>query len=128
MRGQWRWAAAVALAAVTGGCHSRSSSDRVAPDPNAPVPVEVESHYWGDVVIYLVHGSARQRLGLVTAMGTATFTFPYRRLSPGGSTRLYAYPIAGARGLTSEPLNVQPGQTINWTLEGDLDRSSLTVW
>jgi hypothetical protein len=128
MRGQWRWTAAVALAAVTAGCHSRSSSDHPAPDPNAPVPVEVESHYWGDVVIYLVTGSAKQRLGTVTAMSTATFTFRYGRLSPGGSTRLFAYPIAGARGLTSEPLNVQPGQSISWTLENDLDRSSLTVW
>ena len=110
------------------GCRKRDAETRPAPDPNTPVPVEIESHFMGDVTIYLVRGSMRQRLGMVTGLGTAEFTFPWRWLSNSGTSRLMAYPIAGARAQLSEPLIVQPGQWIKWTLEADLIRSSMAVY
>jgi hypothetical protein len=117
------------LAAMTvAACHKRGEDTRPAPDPNTPVPVEIENHYQGDVTIYLVRGSLRQRLGMVTALGRAEFTFPWRWVSQSGGSRLQAYPIAGARSHLSEPLILQPGQWIKWTLEGDLDRSSMAVY
>jgi hypothetical protein len=116
------------LAAALGACRSKGAATSVEPDPDTPVVVEVESHYYGDVIIYLMRGTQRQRLGMVTALSTAAFTFPWRRLGAGGSSRLLAYPLAGPRAYASDPLNVQPGQSIKWTLESDLDRSSLTVW
>jgi hypothetical protein len=110
------------------GCRKRDAETSPAPDPNTPVPVEIENHFMGDVTIYLVRGSLRQRLGMVTALGAAEFTFPWRWLSQSGSSRLMAYPIAGARAHLSEPLIVQPGQWIKWTLEADLTRSSMAVY
>ena len=97
-------------------------------DPNTPVPVEIENHYHGDVIIYLARGSQRERLGMVTALSSAEFSFPWRRLSLSGSSRLVAYPLAGSRAYPSDPLYLQPGQSIHWTLEADLDRSSLSVF
>lgn len=127
-----RAARTVALSLLMGltllGCRKRDAETRPAPDPNAPVPVEIESHFMGDVTIYLVRGSMRQRLGMVTGLGTAEFTFPWRWLSQSGTSRLMAYPIAGARAQLSEPLIVQPGQWIKWTLEADLTRSSMAVY
>jgi len=110
------------------GCRKRGAETRPAPDPNTPVPVQIESHFMGDVTIYLVRGSLRQRLGMVTALGSAEYTFPWRWLSQSGSSRLMAYPVAGARVHVSEPLILQPGQWIKWTLEADLDRSSMAVY
>ena len=110
------------------GCRKRDAETRPAPDSNTPVPVEIESHFMGDVTIYLVRGSMRQRLGMVTGLGTAEFTCPWRWLSQSGTSRLMAYPIAGARAQLSEPLIVQPGQWIKWTLEADLTRSSMAVY
>jgi hypothetical protein len=110
------------------GCRKRDAETRPAPDPNTPVPVQIENHFMGDVTIYLVRGSLRQRLGMVTALGSAEYTFPWRWLSQSGSSRLLAYPIAGARAQLSEPLILQPGQFIKWTLEADLDRSSMAVY
>ena len=110
------------------GCRKRDAETGPAPDPNTPVPVEIESHFMGDVTIYLVRGSLRQRLGMVTALGTAEYSFPWRWLSQSGSSRLMAYPIAGARAHLSESLIVQPGQWIKWTLEADLTRSSMAVY
>ena len=127
MRAAW-WR--LGLVAALAGCHSKGEAapSAPAPDPNTPVPVEVENHYYGDVVIYLARGSARQRIGLVTALSTAKFSFPWRWLATSGSSRLLAYPIAGARAHASEPLLIQPGQWISWTLESDLSRSSLAVY
>ena len=117
----------VLVALTVLACRKRDATTP-APDPNTAVPVEIENHYMGDVTIYLVRGSLRQRLGMVTALGTAEFTFPWRWLSQSGSSRLLAYPIAGARAQLSEPLIVQPGQWIKWTLEADLTRSSMAVY
>lgn len=109
-------------------CHGKTPDDSVEPDPNAQVLVEVESHYQGDVIVYLVTGNTRDRLGMVTALSRAEFTFPYRRLQMSSNTRLMAYPLAGAQTYLSDPLLVQPGQYVSWTLESDLRRSSLAVY
>ncbi len=116
------------LAMAAAGCRSKGVETSAAPDPDAAVPVEVENHYLADIVVYLVHGSQRQRLGMVTALSTATFTFPWRRLQASGSSRLLAYPIGGPAAHLSEALYLQPGQSISWTLETDLNRSSLAVY
>ena len=48
------------------GCRKRDAETSPTPDPNTPVPVEIESHFMGDVTVYLVRGNLRQRLGMVT--------------------------------------------------------------
>jgi len=118
----------VMMAAALGACRPKGAATSVEPDPDRPVVVEVENHFHGDVIIYFMRGTQRQRLGMVTALSTSAFTFPWRRLGAGGNNRLLAYPLAGARAYASDPLNLQPGQSIKWTLEADLDRSSLVVW
>jgi hypothetical protein len=119
------------LAGILLGCASRSEDS----DPDAPlspasaeVALEVENHAWSDIVIYLVRGTATDRLGMVGSLSTATFVFPYRKLGVGTDVRLRAYPIGGPRAFTSEHVLVQPGQWIKWTLESDLTRSFLAVY
>jgi hypothetical protein len=109
-------------------CVHRGPADPEAGTRNAEVALEVESHNWSDVVIYLVRGSATERLGMVGALRTQTFVFPYRRLGNGNDVRLRAHPIGGPAGFTSEAMMVQPGQWIKWTLENDLTRSFLGVY
>lgn len=119
---------ALLLTTALASCHSKGADPSVEPDPDAQVLVEVESHYQGDVIVYLVTGSTRDRLGTVTALSRAEFSFPYRRLQMSSNTRLLAYPLAGAQAYLSDPLLVQPGQYVSWTLESDLRRSSLAVY
>jgi hypothetical protein len=123
-----RGIAVLLLLTALGACRSKGSDASVQPDPNATVAVEVESHFQGDIIIYLVQGGQRERLGTVTALSRAQFSFPYRRLQMSSTTRLMAYPLAGAQAYLSDPLLVQPGQYVSWTLESDLDRSSLAVY
>jgi hypothetical protein len=105
-----------------------SRGDGSADHPErATVLVEVESHNWNDITVYLIAGGPPQRLGMVTALSNATFDFPSRRLNTTAGVRLRALPVAG-RPFTSETILVQPGQVITWTLENDLDASSHAVY
>jgi hypothetical protein len=114
------------MAGVTGCQRGNGATTSVTPDPNTPVLVEAENHFQGDLVIYLLRGAHKERLGMVTALSSGTFTLRWRNLGTSGSARLMAYPLAG-RSFESEPLHLQPGQSIKWTLEADLDRSTLVV-
>ncbi len=108
--------------------HGKAGEPESRPDRDTPVSVEVENHNWSDMVIYLDRGNLSRRLGSVTSQNTAIFTFRYLELGSTGNARLRADPIGNLRSLSSEDLNVQPGQTIKWTIENDIDRSFLSVY
>jgi hypothetical protein len=118
-----------ALLAMTSGCGLISSRQRSSHESPArtQVVVAVESHNWNDITVYLMTGGLPQRLGMVTALGTATFKFSAQRLNTSGNVRLRALPVAG-RAFNSETILVMPGQVITWRLENDLDTSSLWVY
>jgi len=126
------WKAAALLgSALLLGCAGKSEEPDQDVEPaqaSAEIALEVENHGWSDIVIYLVRGTAVERLGMVGSLNTGTFIFPYRRLGVGTDIRLRADPIGGPRSFTSENLLVQPGQWIKWTLESDLTRSFLAVY
>ena len=105
----------------------RSRSSAPAAAKHTAVGVEIESHNWNDITVYLVTSGLPQRLGMVTALGRATFEFSAQRLNAGGSIRLRALPVAG-RPFTSDAILVTPGQVITWMLENDLDISSIRVY
>ena len=119
---------ALTLAALAACRHKGDAQSTRTPSPESQLLVEVESHFQGDVTIYLVRGGLRQRLGLVTGLSTQTFTFPWRSALTGGNNRLMAYPIAGSEAYLSDFFDLQSGQWIKWTLMADLGRSSLAVY
>jgi hypothetical protein len=118
-----------AIVALTPGCGLLSSRHQYVSDSAArtQVMVAVESHNWSDITVYLVAGGLPQRLGMVSALSSATFDFPSHRLNTAAGVRLRALPVAG-RPFTSEMILVLPGQVISWTLENDLNTSSFSVY
>ncbi len=124
-----RWALGfITLLAGGVGCGLLSSQtpERPAP-PQGQVLVSVESHNWNDITVYLLAGGLPQRLGMVSALGAATFDFSSQRLNTSAGVRLRALPVAG-RAFTSETILVLPGQAIFWTLENNLETSNFTVY
>src|SRR5438093_13296244 len=119
-----RTAWALLLPLLVGCASHHGTAQPTAATLNTPVDVEVENHNWSDVVIYLVRGTQRQRLGMVNALSSTVFTFPYRRLGSSGDARLSAHAIGGG-GYTSESGLGQPGQSLKGTLESGLSRSVL---
>ncbi|MEP7226390.1 MAG: hypothetical protein ABI785_03435 [Gemmatimonadales bacterium] len=118
-----------AILTVAPGCGLFSSRHRTSSDSptRTQVLVSVESHNWNDITVYLLAGGLPQRLGMVTALGSATFDFPSHRLNTSAGVRLRALPVAG-KAFTSETILVLPGQVITWTLENHLDASSFSVY
>lgn len=118
------WLAAVPACGLLSSRHSESDQSPA----KSEISVEVESHHWNDIVIYLMNGNQSGRLGMVAGLSTTHFVLPYRTLATGGKVRLRAYPVGGPGSFTSEDLLVQPGQWVKWTLESDLSRSSMAVY
>src|SRR4051812_50062481 len=98
---------------MNGGCGLLSSGHRPTAKTNSrsPVLVEVESRNWNDITVYLITGGLPQRLGMVTALGNATFKFSAHRLNTTGDVRLRALPVAG-EGFSPEKSLVLPGPGI----------------
>ncbi len=121
----------VALILPAAGCGLLFSREEQPDSPSAPasnnVLVEVESHNWNDITVYLLSGGLPERLGMVTALGGATFDFSSHRLNSGTGIRLRALPVAG-QAFTTETILVFPGQVISWTLENNLEASSHSVY
>jgi hypothetical protein len=121
--------AGTTLVAILTGCGLLGSGHPTV-DPSTTgnqVLVEVESHNWSDITVYLVTGGPPQRLGMVSALSTATFDFPSHQLNSAGGVRLRALPVAG-KPFTTENILVRPGQVISWTLENHLETSSFSVY
>lgn len=122
----------VTLLAVlpTSGCGLLFSREE-QPAPTSAVAnnilVEVESHNWSDITVYLLSGGLPERLGMVTALGGATFDFSSHHLNSSSGIRLRALPVAG-QAFTTETILVFPGQVISWTLENNLEASSHSVY
>ncbi len=118
-----------AILTVAPGCGLFSSRHRTSSDSptRTQILVSVESHNWNDITVYLLAGGLPQRLGMVTALSSATFDFPSHRLNTSAGVRLRALPVAG-KAFTSETILVLPGQVITWTLENHLNASSFSVY
>ena len=124
---QARSASAVLLALLLLACSSRHPAAGTSPPADSQVTIEVENHNWSDVVVYVVRGGQRSRLGLVSSLSTGVFTVPFRHLRD-GTASLQAHAIGGVGDISSDHLLLQPGQMVQWTLESDLTRSSLGIY
>lgn len=92
--------------------------------------VQVNNHNWADITVYLVRdgSSSRVRLGSVMSMTEENFDVPRSVMPDAGGIRLYADPIGSRRGYLTEPIQVAPGQRVEWQLENNLRLSSVSVW
>ena len=108
--------------AVTG--ESAGSSSRVAAAPT----IRVENRNWSDVVVYALRSGRRHRLGMVTSMSTARFRLPSGLAMGSGDLQLVADPIGSSRGYTSEPIHLNAGQEISFSVQNHLPMSTISVW
>ena len=118
--------AALALACVGLGCGHRRSIDR-RPDPIGVLLV-VTNHHFVDITIYLEHDGQRTRVGTFTAASSEHFRLPWRLLSASRQFRLFGEAIGSSEAVSTEAPTIQAGQSIEWTLEHDLRRSSVGVY
>ncbi|HEX7119478.1 MAG TPA: hypothetical protein VF212_11860 [Longimicrobiales bacterium] len=98
------------------------------PPASREVLFQIRNNNWSDVTVYLVNGGTRTRLGMVTSMDEALFRVPGGLVSTTANVRLLLDPIGSSRGFVTEPILVQPGQTVEMNVENHLPLTSWAVW
>jgi hypothetical protein len=104
------------------------------PSTPAPGPAEtgfvlrVINHYKLDVTVYLIHDGQRNRVGTATAMARHDFALPARLLGASHQISLAGDPIGSGAVVRTEQILVEPGQTVEWTLESLLQNSNVAVY
>lgn len=121
----------VALLGLAGvGCASSragaGSAGEPSPDPDTAV-LEVHNRNWQDMHIYVLAGGQRWSLGMVTSQSERTFDVPDGVFGSAGDIIFLADPVGSVIALHSDPVLLEPGDRVQWTLQNRLSHSSLFV-
>jgi hypothetical protein len=112
------------------GPQSGSLTDEIAAEEEAETDVtfEIVSHNPRDVVIYLLLGSSRQRLGMASGNSTTTFTMKWSRLANASVIHLRGEQMGNNEQVVSDALQLKPGGRVLWTLQAELNQSIDAVY
>lgn len=113
------------VAMVSLACPSRHRSEA---EPVSDIPLKITNRNWLDIVVYVVHGGQRTRIGTVTSASAHEFLLPARLLGQAHELALIGEAIGSNDVARTETLIIHSGQYIEWTLEIDLRRSSVGVY
>jgi hypothetical protein len=122
---------AAVLAILLSACAPAAMNDGAdGPEPRVgrSASISVENRNWMDMNVYLVQGTTRVRLGMVTGMSRATFSMPRGMEGYPGQLRLLADPIGSLRGYLSEPVQIRPGQQVALQVGDNLNQSFVSIW
>lgn len=125
--------ALVAVLSVSAACargpQSGSLSDEVAAEEGeSDVTFQIVSHNPRDVVIFLLLGSSRQRLGMASGNSTTVFTMKWNRLANASVIHLRGEQMGNGESVVSDTLQIKPGARVLWTLQAELNQSIDAVY
>lgn len=114
------------LMVTTASCsHGRKSESSAL--TSGPVSVKVENHNWVNVVVYVIHGGQRTRLGMATGNKTTDLTIPYWVVGHAATIQLQGDAVGSSDRVITDAVTVRPWMKLDWTLETDLSRSALSI-
>ena len=102
-----------------------------APNESAasgPATLRVDNRNWQNVDIQVVHRGIQSHLGSVNASAVTEIVFPKYLLSDLGEVQLIAHAIGTPYTIQTQVIVLKPGTEVRWTLETDLNRSTVSVY
>lgn len=90
--------------------------------------IEIQNNSWRDVRVFLVRGSNRRRLGLITSLGRREYVLQHSEIGFGTDVRLVADPVGGAPDHVSQTIRMVPGIVIQWNLHNNPAQSSIFIF
>ncbi len=103
------------------------SSEQSRPVPRAkPVLLTVTNQNFADVDVYAFIGDTPERLTMVRSMNTVRIPLPLNA-TVNGNVQLVVDPIGGFNNFTTDPITVNPGETIKLTVAPALTMSNWVV-
>ena len=106
--------ALLALALLTAGCGHAAQSG--TPEPRPKTTVKVRNQNFLDMVVFVLEGGQRIRLGTVGGLSTQVLTLPNHVLLGSRQLRFELHPIGGRTNPRSETISVQPGDEVELTV------------
>ena len=129
------------LLTLLAGCGGNKPPPPPSPGQmEADVALIVNNHTYNDFNIYAVHDGQSSLVGQAVASTTATLIVRRSYGGQGNQLSLHGSPIGGNRRVTfqhqvfnakpvnSEVFTLQPGMSMEWTLELDLTKSALKLY
>jgi hypothetical protein len=118
----------LAAALSVGGCATGFGGGRDIPGVDQrEALLRVRNYNWSDVTIYAVRQGVQFRIGTVPSMGEQVFTLSATLTAGGSDFKLFARPLASGYGFLSEPILLSGNQSIDLTLENNINLSSYAV-
>jgi hypothetical protein len=118
---------AAATVAMLGACAPAAEQAELG-SPERETRLIVENNNWHDMVIYVMTGTQRARLGSVSSMTTSRFHISNTLAGGFGQLRLVADPIGSNRSFALPIINVVPGSEVQVRLENNIAASSYSVF
>lgn len=120
---------AAALAVTLSACAGNAGPQSGPLPPEGPsTEVQVTNNNWADMNVYVERGGMRTRLGTVTSMTSRRFDIPRAFTTSSSSVRLVADPIGSRESHMTQPVQVFPGQTLEFTIQNHLAISTVSVF
>lgn len=120
--------AVVLLVALASGCAAvRGGDDEQQAPRETDVTVEVVNQNWQDMHVYVLASGQRRSLGMVTSQNSEVFELPRSALAADRDIVFIADPIGSVVAFVSDPVLVQPGDQVRWTIQNRLRHSSVFV-
>jgi hypothetical protein len=114
------------IAAASSACfHHHAPNESAA---SGPATLHVDNHNWQNVDIQVVHRGIQSHLGSVNASAVTEIVFPKYLLSDLGEVQLIAHAVGTPYTIRTQVIVLKPGTEVRWTLETDLNRSTIAVY
>lgn len=91
------------------------------------ITVHVKNNAWNSIHVYAVAGGQWESLGVVSSQNSSDYVLSRSVLGGRGEIRLVADPIGSNQGYFSDPILIEPGDRVEWTLQNNLSLSSVFV-
>lgn len=112
--------------ASAGGRTGMAGSNANAVPRQKPISLTISNQNFADMDVYVFVGDTPERLTTVRSLNTVRVTLPVN-VAVHGDVQLLLDPIGGFNSFTTDPIVVNPGETIHLTVEQPLPMSNWTV-
>lgn len=113
------------VAVASTACSHHAPNESVA---SGPATLHVDNRNWQNVDIQVLHRGIQSHLGSVNASAETEIVFPKFLLSDLGEVQLIAHAIGTPYTIRTQVIVLKPGTEVRWTLETNLDRSTIAVY
>ena len=127
MMSLFRRAMVLALTVPLFGCAGRIGP-QAGPVSDQTALVRVTNNNWSDVIIYVLKGGTRTRLGRVPSLSTVELRLPRTIVGIGSDFQIAADPVGPEQAFRTGPIHVEHGQWVEFTVQNHLEISYYSIW